>query len=60
MILEVILAFIYPGSTAPETMETQDLQHQRRWKLRIYSTRDDGNPGSTAPEAMETQASLVL
>jgi hypothetical protein len=29
------------GSTAPETMETQDLQHQRRWKPRIYSTRGD-------------------
>jgi hypothetical protein len=40
-----------PGSTAPETMETQDLQHQRRWKPRIYSTIGDGNPGSTTPEA---------
>jgi hypothetical protein len=35
----------------PVAMETQDLQRQRRWKPRIYSTRGDENQGSTAPEA---------
>ena len=44
----------------PMAMETQDLKHQRRWKPRIYITRDEhsnhyttdgeGNPGSTSPE----------
>jgi hypothetical protein len=39
----------------PMAMETQDLQHQRRWKPRIYSTRGDRSPGSTALEVMGTR-----
>jgi hypothetical protein len=56
--IETLINVTYQGSTAPEAMETQDIQHQRRWKPRIDSTRGDKNPGSTPPKTMETQGPL--
>ena len=55
-----------PGSTAPEAStltitppmvrETQDLQHQRRWKPRIYNTRGEHpNHYTTATQGLQRQ-----